>query len=332
MERAAGLLQRGGTVAFPTETVYGLGANALDSAAVAGIFAAKQRPAWDPLIVHIADVSQLGQVADISTECEARVHALAEAFWPGPLTLLLPRVAAIPDEVTAGRPLVGVRIPDHSVALELLRLAGVPVAAPSANTFGHTSPTTAQHVLADLAGMIDAVVDGGATTVGVESTVLDPATMIVYRPGAVTLEQIGAVCGVAAERYVAPVAVTEPVESLPAPGVGIRHYAPRARVQLVDGTQEALRWSYNLRTSRTGVLLPDGWHLYDVDEHTTVFRWGNWERPEELAARLFAGLRALDDDGVSTVLVPLPDPGGLYDAIRDRLQKAAMEEEAVSSE
>lgn len=331
MERAAGLLQRGGTVAFPTETVYGLGADALDSAAVAGIFAAKQRPSWDPLIVHIAGVSQLGQVAEISTDLSQRVHALAAAFWPGPLTLLLPRSAAIPDAVTAGRPLVGVRIPAHPVALELLRLAGVPIAAPSANTFGHTSPTTADHVLADLAGMIDAVVDGGPTSVGVESTVLDPATMTVYRPGAVTLERIAEVCGVPATRYVAPL-VAQPLEALPAPGVGIRHYAPRARVQLVDGTQEALRWSYSLRTNRTGVLLPDGWHLYDVDEHTTVFRWGNWEQPEELAARLFAGLRALDDDGVSTVLVPLPDPGGLYDAIRDRLQKAAMEEEAVNSE
>lgn len=325
MERAAGLLRDGCTVAFPTETVYGLGANALDSAAVAGIFAAKQRPSWDPLIVHIADVSQLAQIAEISTELEPRIHALAESFWPGPLTLLLPRSAAIPDSVTAGRPLVGVRIPAHPVALDLLRLAKLPIAAPSANTFGHTSPTTADHVLADLAGMIDAIVDGGPTSVGVESTVLDPAEMVVYRPGAVTLERIAAVCGVPATRYVAPM-LTQPVESLPAPGVGIRHYAPRARVMLIDGTEEALRASYDLRIDRTGVMLPDTWRLYGVDEHTAIYRWGNWNQPEELAARLFAGLRALDDDGVSTILCPLPSPGGLNDAIRDRLEKAAMSE------
>ena len=194
--RAAELLRAGGTVAFPTETVYGLGANALDAASVEKIFTAKQRPAWDPVIVHVEGCAMLESVAEIPAGNEGRVVAkLMEAFWPGPLTLLLPRTAAVPDSVTAGRLLVGVRSPAHPVARELIRMAGVPVAAPSANRFGHTSPTTAAHVLADLDGRIDAVLDGGATNVGVESTVLDVAARAIYRPGAVTAAMIEKVIG-----------------------------------------------------------------------------------------------------------------------------------------
>src|SRR5580698_9815982 len=155
MARAVELLRTGGTVAFPTETVYGLGANALDAAAVAKIFAAKERPGWDPVIVHVSDREMLGRVAEAPAAFERRVvENLIEAFWPGPLTLLLPRTAAVPDSVTAGRPLVGVRMPAHPLALELIRLSGVPIAAPSANRFGRTSPTTKDHVLSDLEGRI----------------------------------------------------------------------------------------------------------------------------------------------------------------------------------
>jgi L-threonylcarbamoyladenylate synthase len=324
LARAASLLRAGGTVAFPTETVYGLGANALDPAAVARIFAAKQRPAWDPLIVHLADVSALADVVDIGTDLEPRIHSLAAAFWPGPLTLLLPRSAAIPDSVTAGRPLVGVRVPAHPVALELLRLAGIPIAAPSANTFGHTSPTTAAHVLADLDGRIDAVVDGGPTQVGVESTVLDPQRMIVYRPGAVTLEQIAAVCGAAATLYV-PLEATIPEASLPSPGVGIRHYAPRAKVVLVEGSLEGLQRALEAQhtAARIGVLLPEGWQIADAEPRVTAYPWGDWNIPEQLASRLFAGLRELDDRGATLILCPLPPPSGVGQAIRDRLEKAA---------
>src|SRR5215469_13053832 len=157
VERAAELLRAGRLVAFATETVYGLGADALSAEAVARIFAAKQRPAWDPLIVHIASIDQIDGIAMIPDELRPRVECLASAFWPGPLTMLLPKSGAVPDAVTASRPLVGVRIPAHPVAQALLRAAGVPVAAPSANRFGHTSPTTADHVLADLGGRIDAV-------------------------------------------------------------------------------------------------------------------------------------------------------------------------------
>ncbi len=320
LSRAATLLRHGSLVAFATETVYGLGANALSAEAVAGIFVAKQRPSWDPLIVHLAWVEQLSLVAEVPAELAERVAALANAFWPGPLTLLLPRSAAVPDAVTAGRELVGVRIPAHPAARALLAAAGVPVAAPSANLFGHTSPTTAAHVLADLYGRIDAVLDAGPTSIGVESTVLDPTTtpMVLYRPGAVTAEQLTAVTGVAVEVFV-PTIEALPA-SLPSPGVGIRHYAPRARLVLVEGSSEALQAAIDGEGASVGVLLPQGW---SVDGEAVIQRWGKWDDPETLAAGLFAGLRALDDSKVSVILCPLPEAGGIRDAIRDRLQKAA---------
>ena len=320
LSRAAMLLRDGGLVAFATETVYGLGANALSAVAVAGIFAAKKRPSWDPLIVHLASAEQLSRVAEVPAELAERVAALADAFWPGPLTLLLPRSSDVPDAVTAGRRLVGVRIPGHPAARALLAAAGVPVAAPSANLFGHTSPTTAAHVLADLDGRIDAVLDAGPTSIGVESTVLDPTQtpMVLYRPGAVTAEQLTAVTGVAVEVFV-PTGEARPA-SMPSPGVGIRHYAPRARLVLVDGTSEALQAAIASEAASVGVLLPQGWLM---DGEVVVEDWGNWDDPEALAAGLFAGLRALDDSGVAVILCPLPKAGGIGDAIRDRLQKAA---------
>jgi L-threonylcarbamoyladenylate synthase len=327
VSRAADLLRSGGTVAFATETVYGLGANALSEAAVARIFEAKQRPSWDPLIVHLSSVVDISSITNVEGELQRRVDLLAEAFWPGPLTLLLPRKAVVPDSVTAGRPLVGVRVPSHPAALALLRATGLPVAAPSANTFGHTSPTTAAHVLADLEGRIDAVLDAGPTSVGLESTVLDPAQtpMVLYRPGAVTAEQISAATGVPVKVFrAAGTPPTQPKESLPSPGVGIRHYAPRARLILVEGSEEALRQALREVLSQggeqVGVLLPDGWQL---DASVLVEPWAAWEDQAALAAALFAGLRALDDHGATIILCPLPLSGGLKDAIRDRLEKAA---------
>ena len=315
--QAAELLRSGRLVAFATETVYGLGANALSTEAVARIFEAKRRPSWDPLIVHIASVAQLAQVAVIPPQLASRLLALAAAFWPGPLTLLLPRKEAIPDAVTAGRDLVGVRIPSHPAALALLREANLPIAAPSANRFGHTSPTTAAHVLADLEGRIDAVLDAGPTSVGVESTVLDPTQtpMVLYRPGAVTAEQIRAATGVEVTVY-EPAAVETPPEALPSPGVGIRHYAPRATLVLVEAWVEPPQAG-----AEAGVMLPEGWQ---VPAGAVVYAWGRWEDLETLAARMFAGLRELDDRGVEAIVCPLPAAGGLGDALRDRLRKAAM--------
>jgi L-threonylcarbamoyladenylate synthase len=326
VEHAAKMLSAGRLVAFATETVYGLGANALSAEAVAGIFTAKQRPSWDPLIVHLASTEQLGLVARVPAELSARIAALTEAFWPGPLTLLLPRTTAIPDAVTAGRELVGVRVPAHPAARALLAAVGLPIAAPSANRFGHTSPTTAAHVLADLEGRIDAVLDAGPTSIGVESTVLDPAQtpMVLYRPGAVTIDQLTAVTGIAVELFVpAEDAQRQQPASMPSPGVGIRHYAPRARMVLVEGSVAALLAALSKAEAAgalVGVLLPADWELRGS---VVIERWGRWDDPEALAAELFAGLRALDDRGVAVILCPLPNAGGLADAIRDRLQKAA---------
>jgi L-threonylcarbamoyladenylate synthase len=322
IRRAAALLRAGELVAFPTETVYGLGANALDAAAVAGIFAAKERPAWDPLICHVAAAGQLTQLAHVEGTLAARVQTLGEDFWPGPLTLLLPRTSAVPEAVTAGRGMVGVRVPAHPAAQALLQAFGGPVAAPSANRFGHTSPTTAEHVLADLDGRIAAVLDGGPCAVGVESTVLDPATMIIYRPGAVTAEHLEAATGVAPQLYAAPERGAAP-ESLPSPGVGIRHYAPRARVLLTAARPEAVLAAAETLEGSMGLLLPHGW-LRPSRGQIEVFDWGPWTSPHVLAARLFAGLRALDKAEVAVIIAPLPDgPGGLWDALRDRLSKAA---------
>ena len=323
---AAEILLSGGLVAFPTETVYGLGANALDRRAVANIFFAKQRPAWDPLIVHVAALTQLSGIAELSPGLEPRTSLLAQAFWPGPLTLLLPRTAAVPDEVTAGRPKVGIRIPSHPVARALLQATGIPIAAPSANRFGHVSPTTAEHVLHDLDGRIDAVLDGGPTSLGVESTVLDPTEtpMVLYRAGAVTLEML--------ETLGFPVQPFQPLEqeglslgSLPSPGVGIRHYAPEAQLILAGPSNTSLDLEVKEALSRglvpVGVLLPGGW---SVNEPAPVVQpWGRWDAPDTLAAGLFAGLRALEDRGAAVIVCPLPEPGGLREALRDRLIKAA---------
>jgi L-threonylcarbamoyladenylate synthase len=325
LERAAQILRAGGLVALPTETVYGLGANALDPLAVEKIFQAKQRPAWDPVIVHI---SSLAMLEGLVTEIPEPARKLMHAFWPGPLTLLLPRAAAVPDAVTAGRPLVGVRMPSHPVALQLIRRAGVPVAAPSANTFGHISPTTAAHVLADLDGRIDAVLDAGPTSHGVESTVLDPCQnpMVIYRPGAVTAQQIRDTAGAVEVFQSAEPLTRTPQSALPSPGVGLRHYAPAARLVLVDaplakmGTHlaEAAQRSSG---ERIGIMLP---HEVPCDFPAAVlYRWGRWSAPEELAHGLYAGLRALDAQGCTVILCPLPPAEGVGAAIRDRLHKAA---------
>ena len=324
LEGAAGILRAGGLVAFPTETVYGLGANALDAAAVARIFAAKQRPAWDPVIVHIADDFMLSRLV---TEVSDSGRRLMEAFWPGPLTLLLPRSKAVPDAVTAGRALVGIRMPSHPVALELIRRAGVPVAAPSANLFSRTSPTTAAHVLEDLDGRIDAVLDAGPTPHGVESTVLDPSSSptIIYRPGAITAEQIARITG-AVELY-RPENRTEPPEGLPSPGVGVRHYAPRARVVLVGAPLDRLasvlaEAAAEFRDQQVGVMLPTEL-TSTAPRKTKVFPWGQWSDPGELARNLYAGLRSLDRQQCSVILCPVPSGEGIAAAVRDRLLKAA---------
>lgn len=363
LEQAATILRAGGLVALPTETVYGLGANALDPGAVARIFQAKQRPSWDPIIVHIAGlIRDNPMLRAIAAEVPEAALKLMDAFWPGPLTLLLPRSAAMPDAVTAGRPLVGVRMPAHPVAFELIRLAGVPIAAPSANLFGHISPTTAQHVLDDLDGRIDAILDAGPTLHGVESTVLDPcqSPMVLYRPGAIGADRIRAVAGEVVQ-FESPIREADQIadaQAMPSPGVGIRHYAPRAQLSLAyaqvtdlerypptaEGPgEENVQSVANFRQpdelarsqqesffravrqhagKRLGLMLPNGWS-FEPARGIVVFEWGNWNNPEELAARLYSGLRALDSVGCEVIVCPVPTTGGISAAIRDRLQKAA---------
>jgi L-threonylcarbamoyladenylate synthase len=325
--RAAAILRSGGLVALPTETVYGLGANAFDRAAVERIFLAKERPAWDPVIVHIASPAMLEELVEEVSEAAA---LLMKAFWPGPLTLLLPRSAAVPDVVTAGRPLVGVRMPAHPAALELIRRAGVPIAAPSANRFGHVSPTTAAHVLADLDGRIDAVLDAGPALHGLESTVLDPERrpMIVYRPGAITAEQIGAVAGAVELFREDAEQAGAPQEALPAPGVGLRHYSPRARVVLVEAPlaeleQKMAAAARDSGAAWPGVLLPAEIDGVNGIDGARIYRWGRWSAPETLAERLYDGLRSLDALGCDVIFCPLPPDAGIGTALRDRLRKAA---------
>lgn len=328
LERAAGIIRAGGLVAFPTETVYGLGANALDPQAVARIFAAKQRPSWDPVIVHVAGpVQDHPMLQQLVTDIPQTARRLMAAFWPGPLTLLLPRSAAVPAAVTAGRPLVGVRMPSHPVAFELIRRAAMPIAAPSANTFSRTSPTTAAHVLEDLDGRIDAILDAGPTAHGVESTVLDPcqSPMVIYRPGAITAEQIRGVAG-DVELFRAMVR-SGPPESLPAPGVGLRHYAPLARLILVEAPAEELPRKLAETAAlhpaeRVGIMLPSDLELPGISG-AAIFPWGRWSQPEEMGRDLYSGLRALDAQGCTVVLCPVPPHEGIGVAIRDRLHKAA---------
>ena len=329
IDHAAGILRGGGTVAFPTETVYGLGANALDAEAVAKVFIAKQRPSWDPLIVHVSDPEMLGQVA---AEIPGSAARLIEAFWPGPLTLLLPKSAEVPSAVTAGRPLVGVRMPRHPVARALIAAADLPIAAPSANAFGRISPTQARHVAEDLEGRIDAILDAGETTHGLESTVVEPSgdRCVVYRPGVITLEQIREICPEAAAYSKSDLAAEGEPESQPSPGIALRHYAPRAQLVLIDGTGDEQKKAFAKavlgeqgRGNKIGLMLPDAFENPALGHDAVVFRWGRWDDYAELAQRLFAGLRWLDAAAATVIICPMPEPEGIGAAMRDRLRKAA---------
>jgi L-threonylcarbamoyladenylate synthase len=322
--RAAEVLRQGGLVAFPTETVYGLGAHALDRTAVRRIFEAKGRPANDPLIVHIAS---LEQIAELVVTIPDTARQLARRFWPGPLTVVLPRSARVPDEVTAGLDTVALRIPRHPIAQALLSAAALPVAAPSANLFSRPSPTRAEHVLQDLDGRIDLVIDGGPTTVGVESTVLDLSRDVptILRPGAVTREMLLQVL----ER----VDVSEPAvrrasnEPLASPGLLSKHYSPRAPLTLYEGDAASIARCISRdaqaelgRGRSVGIVAADE----DAIAVGQVVHVGSDRDLTTVASRLYAALRDLDVAGVDVILARgFPTSSGLGIAIQDRLRRAA---------
>jgi L-threonylcarbamoyladenylate synthase len=327
--RAAAVIRAGGLVAFPTETVYGLGADALNEDAVRKIFLAKERPADDPLIVHIASASQLPQLA---RQIPQRAWDLIERFWPGPLTLVLPKTERVPTVTTGGLDTVAVRMPSHPVAKRLIELSAVPIAAPSANRFGRPSPTIAKHVWEDLHGRIDLILDGGPTPIGVESTVLDLTVdpPMVLRPGGVTLEELRAVLG---DVQMLDAAHTEAAKR--SPGTRSRHYAPRAQVLLVEqgAAEAALK---ELSGKRVGVLVYLTRSLSVYGEGQGEVRGAGGEviviqMPRSLKAyarRLFAVLRELDEQGVDVIVVEKLQERGLGRTIMDRLRRASQAPQA----
>lgn len=303
---AARLLREGGLVSFGTETVYGLGANAFDPPAVARVFEVKGRPRFDPLIVHVPDRGAVAEVAEVFSETATR---LADSFWPGPLTLVVPKRAAVPDLVTAGRSTVGVRVPAPEMTRRLLAEASVPVAAPSANPFGRISPTTAAHVAEQLGEAVDYILDCGPCRVGVESTVVDVTeeTPVLLRPGGVTLEALEGVVGT--------VRLVTQIEDGPqrAPGMLSRHYSPRTPLLVMEQP--------GVGTEREGLLT--------LRPQPSVKGYGRTEVLSETgdlaeaAASFFAALRRLDAAGLERIVaVPFPEEG-LGRALNDRLRRAA---------
>lgn len=291
---AVDTLRRGGIVAIPTETVYGLAAVALDETAVGRVFSAKGRPRDHPLIVHLAptaDPSRWGLLDD-------NALALAAAFWPGPLTLLVPRTPLVPDWVTGGRETVALRVPSHPTAISLLEQLGEALVAPSANTFGHVSPTTAEHVAADLGDAIDLILDGGPCDVGVESTIVECAAdgLQILRPGAITRHDVERTTGVD---------IGALTGGARAPGMLASHYAPHADVEIADSPDAAHR------------------RVADLESSGAVARLISYPDPSEYARHLYADLRTADTDGVTVIVAVDPGDEGLGPAVRDRLTRAA---------
>jgi L-threonylcarbamoyladenylate synthase len=311
IRRAADVLAAGGLVAFPTETVYGLGAAALDDAAVASIFVAKGRPSYNPLIVHVLDAAMAKPLTSAWPEAAT---ALMDAFWPGPLTLVLPKAGDVPDRLSAGLPSVALRAPAHPVARALIAALGAPIAAPSANRSTEISPTTAGHVAKGLSGRIPLILDGGPTHVGLESTVLSLAepTPVLLRPGTITKAQIEAVIGPVRLRHEAP----EGEEARPSPGLMAIHYAPRVPTWRFSGT--------TIPPSASG------------EPHQGLIHWGgewavpsNWQAvelpndPEGAAAGFYAALHLLEDAGVAAIWIAEPPRQAAWQGLWDRLQKAS---------
>lgn len=318
LSKAAELLRQNEVVAFPTETVYGLGGNALSDKAVGKIFAAKGRPADNPLIVHIAENQQLGELV---SAVPPSARKLMDAFWPGPLTLIMPKGQAVADNVTAGLSTVAVRMPDHPVAQALIREADLPIAAPSANRSGRPSPTTANHVERDLNGRISGIVDGGETGIGVESTVVDCSgdEAVILRPGGITREEIEAIVPLSS------VAAQHNGDEAPrSPGMKYRHYAPNARLTLVDGSPGFLQSHVDNereKGSRVGVLTTEersGEYRADA-----VVPCGHRKDLKSVARSLYGALRMFDETNVDVIFAEVFPESSVGEAIMNRLKKSA---------
>ena len=317
---AAGIIRGDGLVALPTETVYGLGANGMSLDAVDKIYEAKGRPKDNPMILHVTGMEQVTELCHHIPEC---AYALAEKFWPGPLTMILPAREHIPKRTTGGLSTVAVRCPDSAITRQVIALSGVPIAAPSANLSGKPSTTTAQHVLHDHDGRIDAVIDGGPCRVGVESTIVDlteqPARLL--RPGGITPEQLRSVLG----ELIVDKAVTaelKPDEVAKAPGMKYRHYAPQCQVVIVSGSREAAsKYIHSHYQQGDRVLcFEEELELYSRCDPLSY----GWEADvNTLSAGLFAALRELDDPAVHKVYARCPEGDGVAYAVQNRLKKAA---------
>ncbi|MBM0065839.1 L-threonylcarbamoyladenylate synthase [Alkalicoccobacillus gibsonii] len=318
LQEAANLIKDGHVVAFPTETVYGLGGNALDPQAVTDIFKAKGRPNDNPLIVHIANRDGLNELV---TEIPLIAEKLMDAYWPGPLTLIFHANDKVPTNVTAGLSTVAIRMPSHPVARELLEKSGVPVAAPSANLSGRPSPTTADHVWTDLEGRIAGVVDGGATGVGVESTVLDISGEVpmILRPGGITREELTEVCG----HVELDGALMDDGQAPKSPGMKYTHYAPKGSLTLVRDRAliQELATKARAEGKRVGVLTTEERaNHYDAD---FVYACGSDGDLKATAALLYNGLRAFDDQEIDVIFSEVFDENGVGAAVMNRLEKAA---------
>ncbi|MCR5636860.1 MAG: threonylcarbamoyl-AMP synthase [Clostridiales bacterium] len=317
---AAKIIKNGGLVAMPTETVYGLAANALDGEAVSKIYAAKGRPSDNPLIVHVASVED---IYPLVTEFCDKAKKLIESFCPGPLTIVFPKSDVIPKEISGGLDTVAIRFPSNEIACKLIRAAGVPLAAPSANISGSPSPTACEHVKRDLFGKIDAIIDGGRCSVGVESTVItlaNPEKPVLLRPGGITLEMLQSVIGnVEVDPAVLnPLAKTAKAAS---PGMKYKHYSPKAKVILVKGNDKAFYDFVNSQNKDDCAAL-----CYDEDtEHITVpyVTYGSKSNYETQAKKLFTALRRIDDRGFKTVYGRCPETDGIGLAVYNRLIRAA---------
>lgn len=324
IKAAAEILKQGETIAFPTETVYGLGANALNNAAVKKIFEAKGRPSDNPLIIHIATMKQLDSIIEEKNKLS---ELLIEKYWPGPLTLVFKKNSIVPDDVSAGLKTVAVRMPDNPIALSLIKAADIPIAAPSANSSGKPSPTKAEHVLEDLNNKIAGILDGGATGIGLESTVVDVTgeKAIVLRPGGITVEELEQVIG----EIEVDSAIIKNSDKPKAPGMKYKHYAPKGEMLIVNGSEQRVIEKIDSiakekikEGKKVGILTTNN-HKSKFNQANYILAFGDKKNLEPMASNLYDALRMFDKNKIEFILVEGIDESGIGFTIMNRLKKAA---------